>query len=310
MARDRMPEKPKRLKPLLDTTRWLFAHSGNQCAFEDCPLPPWNHRFQFIGEVCHIAGAGRGGERFDPEMDNEDRRHRDNLVLLCHPHHVETDDVEEYPAERMSEIKRAHESQFAATPLTVSEENFQRVAKQIAVSAITDPTDRIKLRLPQTLDALNDHCDWGHGTEELAGTLADLVPIFDRVRKLPPDTRRIFALFLTRGSEFSEERVGVQVFEFRSALSSEVDETVLDGHLDALSYHRLATRVFNEETDDGQRFRSIEYLQTTEEWPFWLAFKGFCEAQDLSISDVFDELRFDVLDTGTLKPRSDGELGT
>jgi hypothetical protein len=49
-----------------------------------------NHKAQWVGEVCHIEAALPGGERFNKAMTNEERRHRSNLLLMCHDHHVET----------------------------------------------------------------------------------------------------------------------------------------------------------------------------------------------------------------------------
>ena len=46
-------------------------------------------------------------------MTNEERRSYDNLMLMCHYHHVETDDVNEYPVEKMKKIKRDHESKYS-----------------------------------------------------------------------------------------------------------------------------------------------------------------------------------------------------
>jgi hypothetical protein len=43
---------------------------------------------------------------------NEDRRQFENLLLMCHDHHVVTDDVNKYPIERMRQIKAEHEARF------------------------------------------------------------------------------------------------------------------------------------------------------------------------------------------------------
>jgi hypothetical protein len=64
-----------------------------------------NHKRQWVGEVCHIQAALPGGERFNGDMTNEERRDRSNLMLLCHEHHVETNDVVEFTVERLLRIK-------------------------------------------------------------------------------------------------------------------------------------------------------------------------------------------------------------
>jgi hypothetical protein len=106
-------ETPKRLTPTADTVRRLFLLCGNQCAFPGCSHPIVVEDGTYVGELCHICAAEEGGERFDPRQTNEERRGFDNLLLMCHDHHVFTNDTSEYPKERMLEIKSNHEQRFA-----------------------------------------------------------------------------------------------------------------------------------------------------------------------------------------------------
>ena len=53
-----------------------------------------------------------GGERFNPNSTNEERRHESNLMLMCGTHHRLTDDVEKYPVELMRQLKESHERPF------------------------------------------------------------------------------------------------------------------------------------------------------------------------------------------------------
>ena len=50
-----------------------------------------------------LEGTNEGGERFNPNMTNEQRRSFDNLMLMCYEHHVVTNDVVKYP---VSEYKK------------------------------------------------------------------------------------------------------------------------------------------------------------------------------------------------------------
>ena len=101
-----MNEEPKRLKPRPDTLRKLFLLSGNLCAFPNCAALIMNANGVFIVQLCHIEAAERGGPRFNPEMTNEQRRAADNLMLMCYPHHQQTNDQTAYPTRRLAEIKR------------------------------------------------------------------------------------------------------------------------------------------------------------------------------------------------------------
>ena len=71
-----------------------------------------NEKGDFVGEVCHIEAAQEDGERFNPDITNETRRAFDNLLLMCHDHHVETDNVDDFPVQRVVEIKGEHERAF------------------------------------------------------------------------------------------------------------------------------------------------------------------------------------------------------
>jgi hypothetical protein len=102
----------KRLTPTPDTIRRLYLLSGNQCAFPGCNHPIIVEDGTYVGELCHICAAEKGGERFDPTQTNEDRRQFDNLLLLCHDHHVVTNDVVAYTIERMRQMKADHERRF------------------------------------------------------------------------------------------------------------------------------------------------------------------------------------------------------
>lgn len=75
-----MEEKAKRLKPTVEVLRELYLKSGNQCAFPGCYYAMVDDNGNFIGQICHIEAAEAGGERFNPNMTNEERRSFDNLI--------------------------------------------------------------------------------------------------------------------------------------------------------------------------------------------------------------------------------------
>ncbi len=120
-----------RLTPKQDTLRALFAKSGNQCAFPGCNHRIINGKNQLIGEVCHIEAAEVGGERYNPNQSDEDRRDYSNLILLCHEHHVETNDVNEFPVSKLKEMKRLHEEKFTKESFNINEETLKSIMLQI-----------------------------------------------------------------------------------------------------------------------------------------------------------------------------------
>lgn len=120
-----------RLAPKLETLRALFARSGNQCAFPGCTQPLINKKNLFIGQVCHIEAANVGGERYNKNSTDEYRRSYDNLFLLCYPHHVETDNVDEYSVERLTEMKLTHESLFEKSDFKIDESELMKLTHKM-----------------------------------------------------------------------------------------------------------------------------------------------------------------------------------
>jgi hypothetical protein len=91
----------------------LYALSGNQCAFPGCGVAfvsPENETN--ISNICHIEAAEEGGERYNPNSNDEERRSFKNLILLCPNHHKVTDNVHTYTVEVLREMKRTHEAKM------------------------------------------------------------------------------------------------------------------------------------------------------------------------------------------------------
>jgi hypothetical protein len=120
-----------RLNTKFDVLRALFARSGNQCAFPGCTQLLINEKNQFIGQVCHIEAASPDGQRFNPNQSDEQRRRYDNLILLCYPHHVETNNVIEYSVERLKNIKYEHESRFEKSLYQIDETVLRKIVNEM-----------------------------------------------------------------------------------------------------------------------------------------------------------------------------------
>jgi hypothetical protein len=120
-----------RLAPKTDVLRALFSRSGNQCAFPGCTQPLINAKNKFIAQVCHIEAASEGGERYNPNGNDEYRRSYENLVIFCYPHHIETNDVDDYPVERLLEIKRQHEQMFLKSDFKLDEAELYKLSYEM-----------------------------------------------------------------------------------------------------------------------------------------------------------------------------------
>jgi hypothetical protein len=69
-----------------------------------------------IGDMVHVVGASDGGPRAVPKLSTKERNDYDNLILLCKNCHTRIDtQFRSNPAERLKEIKRAHEAWVRAS---------------------------------------------------------------------------------------------------------------------------------------------------------------------------------------------------
>jgi hypothetical protein len=98
------------------TTRtYLAFRSGDRCAFVGCDVYLTadgciKGEHAIIGEAAHIAGEKPGSARYDRTMTDADRNHYKNLIYLCATHHTRIDkQPQEFPVDRLHEIKRTHE---------------------------------------------------------------------------------------------------------------------------------------------------------------------------------------------------------
>ena len=120
-----------RIAPTQETLIALFAKSGNVCGFPGCTHELVTSRNIFVGQICHIEAANPGGQRFNPNSTDEQRRSFENLLLLCYRHHKETDDIAAYDADALRTIKHQHESQHGEKPFKVNESFLHRLESEM-----------------------------------------------------------------------------------------------------------------------------------------------------------------------------------
>lgn len=109
-----MVNKARRYKPT--TTRRLDTLSGNQCYNPDCSRKLIGHDgTTIISKICHISAASENGPRYNINMDDEERRGFDNLILLCDECHSIIDNpknIEIYSIELLKQWKKHHENKL------------------------------------------------------------------------------------------------------------------------------------------------------------------------------------------------------
>ena len=120
-----------RKAPLFPVVRALFARSGNECAFTGCIQHLVNDKNQFIGQLCHIEAANPGGPRFNEQQSDDERRAYENLILLCYPHHIETDDAEAFSVQQLKDMKTEHEQKSMEWSFSVSDELLSKLISEM-----------------------------------------------------------------------------------------------------------------------------------------------------------------------------------
>lgn len=104
--------KARQYKPT--TVRKLDTLSGNQCYSPDCEKFLIAKDGETItSKICHIEAASPNGARYNSSMNDDERRHFNNLILLCDECHLIIDNKineSKYPVLLLQEWKRSHES--------------------------------------------------------------------------------------------------------------------------------------------------------------------------------------------------------
>lgn len=275
-----MPEIPKRLAPTRETLRELYLKSGNRCAFPGCKKALFNAKGVFVGQICHIEAAEPGGERFNKRQTNEQRRHPSNLVLMCYDHHVETNDVLNFPVDRMMRIKEEHEKLYSDVVGSM-------------LKTVTDHTTLTQPLFAKNLKKIDRVLRWNNSDDELADALKELSSITTKLAKVPMPSRELFLIIVNRGKEgrFSGA-LEVSVPEVQQATnltSSELREcfSILDGH--GFTYD-------NDTNDFGVQMVGI--ASPSSGWPLWAEIKSFCKKEKIDLSQIIINLDFSLLDEG------------
>lgn len=197
----------KRLPPKPETLRKLYIFSGNMCAMPDCKQVLIDEDGTWIGEVAHIHAASDGGPRANTSLSQEERREAKNLILLCRNCHKKIDSkVEQYPAEKLLQIKEEHEGPYR---------------KGLEQAVFEDCMDEYTTKLPDSLGALGIM----RSDEEYEDVRKSLENVTDRLAIVPLSTREFLVKCLRRSSRSKyshrREELIVNADEIRQAISVE-----------------------------------------------------------------------------------------
>lgn len=151
-------DKARQYKP--STIRRLDTLSNNECANPECfnkLIARDGHTI--VSKICHIEAASKNGPRFNPNMTDDERRHFDNLILLCDECHSIIDNKEnelKYTVEKLKEWKRNHESKQQQAILiqkpklldlaitAIADYDFDDVPEGLSTPKAFDPDEKIE----------------------------------------------------------------------------------------------------------------------------------------------------------------------
>jgi hypothetical protein len=282
-----MTEKVKRLTPTPNTLRELFLKSGNLCAFPNCSHLMMNEKGVFISQICHIEAAEVGGERFNKNMSNEQRRSATNLMLMCYAHHQETNDVDEFTVSKLQKMKADHEKRFG-NPENIMLEKF------------TDQTEKNQPSNAKTLERLSAVLKGKVGFDDVESSVAELAEYVDRLRVTPLILRRFIGSVSKRIEKMRGTNVGRSYSSGESILLS--DLTGVLGSSARSIYTRadeLSAYGFGDndeiETNNGPK-PAVRIRHLRNGWPLWPDLVKFCENAPEPIEVFTEHLDFARLD--------------
>ncbi|MEW4239327.1 hypothetical protein Q0N51_10115 [Priestia megaterium] len=265
-----MEQVVKRLAIPSKVSKKLFVFSGNQCAFKGCTHKIVSDEGTYIAEICHIEAANEGGQRFNPTMTNEQRADYPNLLLLCHEHHKETDNVEKYTVDVLKNIKEEHENKF------------KNILNDISASALKDITKGQVIFYPSTLSSFNEELKWGNEEGEIQATLEIMKIEIAKLQKLTKKTRSVFCTMIERSKK-------------NKFLVSEIQEVLGISDKEYFKQISFLTKdklIYEVEFDDDNYYCE---LNIPEGWEMWRDVKKYCKQRKIDLEDVIVDLRFDSL---------------
>jgi hypothetical protein len=284
-----MQEKAKRLAPSGETLRELFLKSGNICAFPNCGHLMMDADGVFIGQVCHIEAAEEGGERFNPNMSNEDRRGFANLMLMCLEHHKVTDDVAKFPAEKLRQMKTEHERRFSRPDRAILEK-------------LTDWTTIEQPKRVANLRRLDEVLGWGSTDEDRLESINALNAYIERFGRVPIEVRRFLGAAVARAHRmrdtpavrYGSSHLHMLVSDLQAALR--LEPRVIDEFVKLLEAYGLGD--FDEmETDSGAQL-ALRIRGLKSGWAHWPDLLAFCHKTNVGLEVFTEDLDFARLDDG------------
>jgi hypothetical protein len=238
-----------------------------------------NSSGDYVGELCHIEAAKPGGARFNQDMTNEERRSFDNLMLMCHDHHVVTSDEDEFTVEDLREMKYEHENKFSDIESKIQSE-------------IKDITLENKPHLPENMRKIYESLGWVIGSEELEITCKSTRKWVKDLSRVPEKARRLLSVIVERAGLHDCDSASLE--EVRQAAQISTNE--VEENIRILESHDM---VSEPHTDINEQWVVSLRSHDSTGWPIFEDIYQFCETEDIPVSSLIVDLHFDLLDKDT-----------
>lgn len=236
----------------------------------------------FVAQVCHIEAALPKGGRFNEYMTNEERRSFDNLVLLCYPHHVATDDVDKYTVEVMQAMKRSHEAKF-------------QIGIDRLIQSVGDQTLTNQPVIPSSFDRFMAYCDLPLDGEEFESTRRDITTFVGLLSQLSLPARQTLEIVVRRGIVKSRPQILLSLQELQDVTGmgvTELVERVAQLEQRGLGYHERG-----EHYDMPGDLFALDPRSVLPDWPeMILDLREFAKDDAGGLHRMFVDLDFSPLD--------------
>lgn len=273
-----MEEKVKRLTPTKEVLRELFLKSGNQCAFPGCCNVMMDEMGNFIGQICHIEAAEEGGERFNPNMTNEERRSFDNLMLMCYEHHIVTNNVIEYPVPRLKKMKKDHEDKFSGI--------IQKMS-----NSIMDYGKAGNFTISKVCHKLSNVLGYNCTDEENVENSKVLNGLLNKLVEVPIETRFLLAIMVNRSFSDILGYCNVPLHEIELAICKDSSYILLQ--IDILKRRGL---ISEPDADEYGCPFCLLYGDFETGWNYWNDIREFCKITGISTNEICVNLNFSLFD--------------
>ena len=126
-----------------EVKRILAARTGNACSNPDCRAVtsgPQNDPTKAlnVGVAAHITAAAEGGERYNPTLSSQERRHPDNGIWLCQTCAKLVD----------NDSSRFSDSLLRAWKVIAEDRAFNSIGKTAAPDAESESQRKLRAILP------------------------------------------------------------------------------------------------------------------------------------------------------------------